>query len=139
VVWLLLSVGLAVAELFSLDLVFLMVAAGALGAAGAAALTDSLLVQALVFSVVSVLALVAVRPVARRHLHRGTGTPTGIEALEGASALVLERVDEHAGLVKIRGEQWTARPYDATQVLEPGDTAQVVTIKGATALVWRQP
>ena len=42
-------------------------------------------------------------------------------------------------LVKIGGEQWTARVYDATQILEPGQKVQVIDIKGATALVWRQP
>ena len=57
----------------------------------------------------------------------------------GAGALVLARVDEHSGLVKIGGEEWTARAYDATQVLEPGQKVQVVDIKGATALVWRLP
>jgi len=139
-IWIIVSVGLVIAEIFSLDLVLIMFAAGALAAAGTAALTDNLFVEALVFAIVSVLALVAVRPMAQRRLHPvGDGTRTGIEALKGSSAVVLELVDEHSGLVKIGGEEWTARVFDATQVLEPGQKVQVVDIKGATALVWRQP
>jgi membrane protein implicated in regulation of membrane protease activity len=139
-IWLLVSAGLVVAELFSLDLVLIMLATGALAAGGAAALGAPLVVQALVFAIVSVLALFGVRPVVRRRLENTTAeTKHGIEALKGADALVLARVDEHSGLVKIGGEEWTARAYDATQVLEPGQKVQVVDIKGATALVWRLP
>lgn len=140
VIWLLVSVGLVIAELFSLDLVLIMFAAGALAAAGAAGVGAPLFAQALVFAIVSVLALVLARPMAQRKLQpEAHHTRTGIEALKGSSAVVLEQVDEHSGLVKIGGEQWTARVFDATQVLEPGQKVQVIDIKGATALVWRQP
>ncbi len=140
-IWLVVSVGLVIAELFSLDLVLIMFATGALAAAGTAALVDdSLLLQALVFAVVSALSLGLVRPLAKTRLQAGTEEVRhGIDALKAQDALVLERVDEHGGLVKLGGEHWTARAFDATQVLEPGQTVQVVDIKGATALVWRQP
>jgi membrane protein implicated in regulation of membrane protease activity len=139
-IWLIVSVGLVVAEIFSLDLVLIMFAAGALAAAGTAAIGAPVFVQALVFAIVSVFAFGLVRPLAQRKLQAsGDQTPMGIEALKGSTALVLEQVDEHSGLVKIGGEQWTARVYDATQILEPGQKVQVIDIKGATALVWRQP
>jgi membrane protein implicated in regulation of membrane protease activity len=140
VVWLVVAVGLVVAEIFSLDLVLIMFAAGAVAAAVVAGLGQNLLVQAIVFAVVSMLALLVARPLAQRRLHpTGEHTRTGIDALKGSPALVLEQVSEHSGLVKIGGEQWTARPFDATQVLEPGSTVEVIDIRGATALVWRQP
>jgi membrane protein implicated in regulation of membrane protease activity len=139
-IWLIVSVGLVIAEIFSLDLVLIMFAAGALAAAGTAAFTDNLFFQAVVFAVVSVLALFVARPVAQRRLHpSGEGGRTGIDAIKGSMAVVLEQVDEHHGLVKIGGEEWTARVFDATQTLEPGQQVQVIDIKGATALVWRQP
>jgi membrane protein implicated in regulation of membrane protease activity len=50
--------------------------------------------------------------------------------------LVLERVDAHSGRVKLGGEIWTARSYDEEQVLEPGQSVDVIEIKGATALVY---
>jgi membrane protein implicated in regulation of membrane protease activity len=134
------SVGLVVAEIFSLDLVLIMFAAGALAASVTAGMGLNLFIQALVFAVVSVLALFVARPMAQRRLHPSADQArTGIDALKGSSAVVLEQVNEHAGLVKIGGEEWTARAFDATQVLEPGAKVQVIDIKGATALVWRQP
>jgi membrane protein implicated in regulation of membrane protease activity len=49
----------------------------------------------------------------------------------------LERVDAHAGQVKLAGEVWTARAYDEGQVIEAGQPVDVVEIKGATALVYQ--
>jgi membrane protein implicated in regulation of membrane protease activity len=45
-------------------------------------------------------------------------------------------VDAHGGRVKLGGEIWTARSYDEEQVLEPGQSVDVIEIKGATALVY---
>ena len=49
---------------------------------------------------------------------------------------MLERVDAHDGRVKLAGEVWTARSYDEDQVLEPGQSVDVMEIRGATALVY---
>jgi membrane protein implicated in regulation of membrane protease activity len=62
---------------------------------------------------------------------------TGSAALVGANATVLQRVDDSGGLVRIGGEEWTARPYMDGQVFEPGAKVEVAEIKGATALVYQ--
>ena len=112
---------------------------GAVAAAVAAALDAPTAVQALVFGVVSVLALVAVRPVMRRHLQTaGDQTPMGLAAIEGSTGLVLERVDTDHGMVKIEGELWQARSYDATQVMEAGERVRIIEVRGATAMVWKE-
>jgi membrane protein implicated in regulation of membrane protease activity len=138
-IWLLAGVALTVAEMLSLDLILVMLAGGALVAAASAAVGAPLLLQGLVFALVSALGLVLVRPVARRHLQSGPGLVSGIAALEGKQALVLEQVGPHAGLVKIDGEHWTARPFEDGQVIDPGTSVEVMKIQGATALVWRRP
>ena len=120
--------------------VLVMFAAGAFAAAIAAALGAGLPIQAAVFAVVSTASLAAVRPVIRKHRQsalEGGGESFGVEAIEGSSGLVLEQVDLDHGLVKIDGELWTARVYDATQVIDPGERVRVIQVKGATALVWR--
>ncbi|HEX6073942.1 MAG TPA: NfeD family protein [Micromonosporaceae bacterium] len=139
VIWLIIGIGLVVAEVFTVDLVLLMFAVGALAAAGTALLTDSLVAQVVVFAVVSVLALAGVRPLIKKRMshHADDGTPLSVAAVEGAAAVVLERVDTDHGLVKIQGDTWTARAFDATQVMEPGERVKVVEVKGATALVWK--
>ncbi|MEV0722909.1 NfeD family protein [Micromonospora purpureochromogenes] len=140
VVWIVLGVLLGVAEIFTTTLLLIMFAAGAFAAAGAAALGAPVPVQALVFAAVSVLSVALVRPVIARHARSALETGEqafGVEALEGTTALVLERVDDGHGLVKIDGELWSARAYDATQSFEPGERVQVIKVRGATALVWQ--
>lgn len=135
--WLVAGVVLAVAELFTGTFVLLMFAGGAFAATAAAALGAPLAVQVLVFTLGSALGLVAARPL-RERMHRhpevGAGGPTGIE---GADCEVLEQVDAHHGQVKVRGEIWSARAYDATQVFEVGERVSVIEVRGATALVWK--
>lgn len=140
VVWIVLGVVLAIAELFTVTLVMVMFAGGAFAAAIAAALGASVPVQAAVFAAVSAASLLAVRPVIRRHSRPAAESgdePFGVEAIEGSTGLVLEKVDVEHGLVKIDGELWTARAYDSTQVIDPGERVRVIQVKGATAMVWR--
>lgn len=138
VIWLIAGVLLAVAELFTLDLVLIMLAGGAFAAA-AVGLVAPIPVQVAVFAVVSTLGLVAVRPVIKKHLQQASDrTPMGVDAIEGAEATVIEEVAEGRGMVKIGGELWSARPYDATQVFDIGSQVRVIQVKGATALVWRE-
>ena len=48
---------------------------------------------------------------------------------------MLRRVDEVDGLIRIGGEDWTARAYIDGQAFEQGTQVQVVEIQGVTALV----
>ncbi|GGM58913.1 DUF107 domain-containing protein [Micromonospora sonchi] len=140
VLWIVLGVLLAVAEIFTATLFLIMFSVGAFAAAGAAALGASVPVQAVVFAAVSALTVLAARPVIQRHQQTSSESRDavfGIEAIEGSTALVLEQVDADQGIVKIDGETWSARAYDATQILAPGERVQVIQVKGAVALVWR--
>ena len=133
--WLVIAAACGVIEVLSLDFVFAMFAAGAAAASVTAVATDDFLISTIVFGGVSVAMLGVVRPVALRHLRRGPDVKMGIDALPGSKAVVLERVDEQHGLVKLAGEVWTARPYDSAAVLKPGASVDVVEIRGATAYV----
>lgn len=134
-IWLIAALALAGAEALTGDLFLLMLGGGALAAAGSSLVFDDLWVHGAVFAVVSILLLVLVRPALRRHFQAGSGLPDPAKALEGKSALVLDRVAQHEGQVKLDGEVWTARPLNENDVYEPGDKVTVVHIDGATAVV----
>ncbi len=137
-VWLVVAVGLAIVEVFTVTFGFIMIAAGALAAAATAAIGGDLWVQGLVFAIVSALALVVVRPALKRRLDESSpDAQIGLAAIEGSTGVVLERVDADHGLVKIEGEMWRARSYDGTQEFEPGEQVRVIEVKGATAMVWK--
>lgn len=138
IVWIVVGAALVAAEIFTTTFILLMFAIGAFAAAGAAALGAGVPVQAAVFAAGSALSFLAVRPTLKRYMRRDVrDTQMGVEALEGSTALVIEAVDHDSGQIKIDGELWRARPYDATQTFAIGDRVRVIEIKGATAMVWK--
>ena len=136
-IWLIAAVGLAGAEALTGDLFLLMLSGGALAAVASSLLVDNYVVDGVVFAVVALLLLVLVRPALRRRFAEGTGLPEPMKALEGKSALVLDRVGRHEGQVKLDGQVWTARPLNDNDVFEAGDHVTVMRIDGATAVVFK--
>ena len=135
-IWLIIALALAGAEVLTGHLFLLMLGGGALAAAGTSWLFGwPIWAEGLVFLIVSVLLVAGVRPALRRRLIAGTGLPEPMKELEGKSALVLDRVGRHEGQIKLDGQVWTARPYNESDVYEPGDHVTVVRIDGATAVV----
>ena len=137
--WLALAVALGVLELFSLDLVLLMLAAGALVGMVASLAGLAVWVQVLAAAVASIAALGVLRPNVVKRLHSGPNLVLGHEALVGRQALVIEEISSQGGQIKVGGEVWTARPYDEDQVIPVGAKVDVFQIKGATALVHPVP
>lgn len=139
VLWLIAGVVLIAAEVLSGDFVLLMLGTAALAAAVSSALGTPLWADVLVFGAISVALVTLARPMLRRRLHAGIEVRTNAEALIGGSAVVVTTVDAGGGKVKLRGELWSARAFDETQVLEPGQAVTVMDISGATAVVWGGP
>jgi len=138
--WLGLAIALGVLELLSLDLILLMLAAGAIVGMITALVGLDIWVQVVAAVAASVAALALVRPsVVKRMQTGGPNLVLGHEALVGKTGLVVEEVSSQGGQVRINGELWTARPYDDDLVIEPGAKVDVLQIKGATALVHKIP
>jgi membrane protein implicated in regulation of membrane protease activity len=135
--WVVLALLLAVGEIFTPGLFFLgPVAIAAIPAAVVGLVGLPFWVQFVVFVGSALGSLAVLRPLARAHLRQPPELRTGTAALQGARALVLQRVDQVGGRVRIGGEEWSARAYMPDQVLEPGTHVEVAKIEGATALVY---
>ena len=137
--WLGLAVLLGVAELFSLDLILLMLAVGAVAGVLTALLGLPVAVQILAFVGASVGMLALVRPSVVKRLHSGPDLVTGPAKLVGKQGVVVSEVSAQGGSVRIAGELWSARPYDETVVIEPGAKVDIFEISGATVLVHKIP
>jgi membrane protein implicated in regulation of membrane protease activity len=136
--WGLVAVALGVGEILTPGLFFLgPVALAALAAALTAAFGAPLWTDIVVFGLGSFASLGFLRPLVRSHLRVPHELRTGTAALQGAKAVVLQRVDDLGGRVKIGGEEWTARSYMPDEVFEPGTKVEVMEIDGATALVYK--
>ncbi|MFD1939212.1 MULTISPECIES: NfeD family protein [Nonomuraea] len=136
VIWIILAVVLGVAEIFSLTAALGLLAASALLTSLVAAAGLPIPLQFLVFTAASAAGLLVVRPIAMRSIRQPPHQRFGVEALVGKSAYVVSEVTGRSGLVRIGGEEWTARAYDETVVIPAGATVDVIEIEGATALVY---
>jgi membrane protein implicated in regulation of membrane protease activity len=134
-VWVILAAVLAVGEVLTLGFLLGLIAIAAVLAGAVAAVGGGLVVQLIVFIVASIASVALLRPLAKRHLQTPARLRTGTAALVGAKAVVLQRVDDLGGQVRIGGEVWSARAYLEGQVIEPGARVEVAQIDGATALV----
>lgn len=133
--WLAAAALLGVAEFSTLTLVFGLLAGSALVAAVVAGLGASFPVQLLAFAATGGVGLVALRPIAKRHLERPPVSRDGSDALVGRSAYVTQEVSATGGLVHLSGEDWSARSFDEDLVIPAGVRVDVFQIEGATALV----
>ncbi len=134
-IWVIISGALAVGEVSTLTFILGPIALAALITAGVAAAGAGLVLQLAVFIVASIGSLAIVRPIAKRHMRTPPKIRTGVAALVGESAVVLERVDQHGGQIKLGGEVWSARALEGAGTFDPGAHVHVIEISGATAIV----
>jgi len=138
VVWAVVTVLLALGEIFTPGLFFLgPIALAALASTVVAAVGGPVWLQVVVFGAGSFAAVGLLRPIARKHLTMPHAIRTGTAALEGAKAIVLQPVNSRGGRVKIGGEEWSARSYMPDEEFDVGAEVEVAQIQGATALVYR--
>jgi membrane protein implicated in regulation of membrane protease activity len=135
--WLLAGIGLLLVEVFTLAAVAGLLGLAALATALVAFLGGGAPAQAVAFAGSSVALLAFARPPVQRMLAKGDdGRRTDARMLTGSTALVVERVSDDSGQVRLNGELWRARPYAGTAPVEVGLPVSVAAVEGATLLVY---
>ncbi|SMQ17762.1 Membrane protein implicated in regulation of membrane protease activity [Streptomyces sp. Ag82_O1-12] len=134
--WLLAAAALGVAEFFTLTLVFGLLAGAAVVAAVVAGVGIGVVGQFVALGVAAAAGFVVVRPVALRQMTQQPLTRDGSDALIGKRAEVMQEVTATRGLIKLSGEEWSARTLDESHVIPVGALVDVMEIEGATAVVY---
>ncbi len=138
--WLAAAIVLSVAEMASMDLILIMLAGGAVVGMLAAIIGLPVAIQVIAGSVSALALLALIRPAMAKRLHGGPELSLGHGKLVGKQGVCTERITVHdPGRIKLAGEIWTAEPYDEHVVIEPGQTVDVLEIRGATAIVHPVP
>ncbi|MCW7987733.1 membrane protein [Streptomyces platensis subsp. clarensis] len=135
-VWLFAAAALGAAEFFTLTLVFGLLAGAALVAAVVAGVGIGILGQLVALAAAAAAGLVILRPIALRHMAQPPTTREGSDALIGNRAEVVQEVTANRGLIKLSGEEWSARALDESLVIPVGALVDVMEIEGATAIVY---
>ncbi len=135
IAWLILLAVLLLIEIITLGLTTIWFAGGALVAFIVSLFYDNLLVEIILFLVISVLLLYFTRPYVIKYFNPKR-VKTNYEGLVGKEALVTITIDNiHAqGQVIVDGQEWTARSSDSS-IIEAGIRVIVQDISGVKLIV----
>lgn len=133
ILWIIAAAIFAIIEALTLGLVCIWFAGGAVGAAIAAMLGASPIVQVVVFLGVSIVLLALTRPIAGKRLNDKT-EKTNVDALIGQRGIVEEKITQYkTGQVKADGKVWTAACESGE--IDKGTVVVIKSIKGVTITV----
>lgn len=135
-VWLALLVLFIITEVATVQLTTVWFAGGALIAMLLAAFgVKSIILQVIVFLAVSVILLIATRPLVKKHINKKS-QPTNADRNIGQQAVVTEEINnlEGRGAAKINGTEWTARSENG-DIIPTGTTVTVTKIDGVKLIV----
>lgn len=135
IVWLALLLIFAAAEAATVGLTSVWFAIGSLGALVCALLGGSIWLQIGIFIVLSVVCLVALRPLAKKYLNSKVEA-TNADRVIGQEARVTQDIDNIRGVgaVTIGGIPWTARSEHDT-LIPAGTMVRVLRIEGVKVMV----
>lgn len=125
-------------ELMTVGLTSIWFAAGSFVAFIIALLGGNVVVQGIVFILVSVVLLALTKPWAGKYINSRT-VKTNVDSLVGERAVLTEDADsmKQTGKAVVNGQEWTVRPQDETQVIRKGELIEVVKISGVKLIVKR--
>ena len=129
--WIGIIILAVVTEVFTDQLVSIWFIPGAFVSAILSLFSIDLLWQILVFAVISAIVV----PVGKIFLGKNklnNETKTNIDAIIGEKCVVSERIDNFAGcgLVRVKGQYWSARGVNENDVFDVGEVLSVVAIEG---------
>ncbi len=135
-IWAGVAVVAIIVEGCTVQLVSMWFALGALASAVVSVFTDDILVQLAVFSVLSIICIIATRPLARRLKEKNGEVPTNCDRYIGKTAEVIVDIDNTnaSGQVKVDGSVWSAKSV-SNDVLPKGTQVRVNAIEGVKMLV----
>lgn len=136
IIWLVAAIVLAVIELSTMGLITIWFAIGAVVAMLAALIGATLWVQLFLFILVSMVVLVAVRPLAEKYLNKNV-KKTNIDAVIGKKLVAKTDIDnlKGSGKVDYEGSTWIAATESDEEKISAGEEVVVVKVQGAKLIV----
>jgi len=133
--WFVLFLVFLFIELITVTLVTIWFAIGAIAALITTLFTDSIVIQTIVFLVVSIISLLISKPLVKK-FKKFDITPTNSDRVIGKIGDVTKKIGINKyGEVKIFGTTWTA---SADEVIEVGEKVKVLSIEGVKLIVKKE-
>lgn len=135
-IWLIILIICIVVEAATMGLTMVWFAGGSLVAAIAAALKAPLVVQIILFLVVSFLMVFFTRPIAVKYFNKKR-VKTNVESMIGRQAIVISEIDNLQGIgqVTVGGQEWSARSEDDDVKIKVGAVVDIMAVSGVKLIV----
>lgn len=137
-IWLALAIVFAITEVVTVGLTTIWFSLGALVSLLLVICgVDNITVQVVVFVLVSLLSLIATRPLVKKYINK-KAQPTNADRCIEKEAFVTEEINNilSKGAVKVNGVEWSARSEDDS-VIEIGEKVKIKSIDGVKVIVQR--
>ena len=136
ILWLIILAATLLIESATMGLTTIWFSGGALAAMIVELLNGSILVQVIVFLVISLILLFYTRPIAVKYFNKKR-EKTNLDSVIGKTAVVTIPIHnlKETGQVLVDGKEWTARSTDLTKQFEKDALVKVVSIKGVKLIV----
>lgn len=137
IIWLVLFVIMIVIEFASPELVSIWFAAGALVSLIVSFIPGTVWwIEVIIFVVISIAAVLCLRPTVKRFLRSGEIIKTNVDSLIGKKGYVIENITYlRPGAVKINDVSWTALPLNQNETILENCVIEVVAVSGNKLVV----
>lgn len=135
-VWLIIAGAFIILEIATMGFLVFWFAVGAIVAMIVSIFIENIIIQSVVFLIVSTILLFATKPLVNKIMPKDSYVKTNSYSVEGKIGKVTIDIEpiEGKGQVKIAGEAWSAKSADDTYI--PKDTEVVIEkIEGVKAIV----
>lgn len=138
-IWLGIALLAGILEMVTVQLVSIWFVFGAIGAAVTCVFTDNIAIQFAVFVAISLIALIATRPLVKRFKERAKTVRTNVDMNIGKEVRVMTAIDNEKGTgeIKIGDTIWMARTLDGSVVPE-GARVVIQAVEGVKMMVLPQ-
>ena len=136
IMWLILLACFLVVEAITVGLTTICFAGGALVAAIASGLGAGILIQWVLFLVISLVLLIFTRPLAVRYMNKGV-PKTNVNSLIGERAVVIQKINnlEQTGQVRINDIEWMARTSSDEVTIPEHAIVTIEDVQGVKLIV----
>lgn len=138
ILWLVVFLLLLGIEIATLGLTTIWFAIGSLAAFIATLFKASLLVQMILFILVSIISLVLTRPIAKKYLDKGK-VKTNVDEIIGKTAVITKENDEAGsfGEANLNGEIWMIKSL-YNEIFKKDEIVEIVSVEGVKLIVKRR-
>ncbi len=135
-IWLIVAGFFMILEIVTTGFLVFWFSVGALIAMLASLFIDSVITQACIFTVSSVILIFATKPFVEKITKNDITVKTNVRSIEGKVGKVTHTIEplDNKGQIKVNGESWSAKSNDDS-VIEKGTEVIIVKVEGVKAIV----